>query len=127
MGGISERYVLKRLIPYDEALGTFGIPILLLFALALSGCLINERNEYALKINPDGKTGALTFKKYNIQSDASGAADRAKDFNDLMSNWKSDQMKQGAYVQERDVHFEDGDTRQRASPEERTDLQRTGT
>jgi hypothetical protein len=104
---------MKCLMPCVGALKKFSVPIMLLLAFALSGCLINERDEYVLKINPDGKTGTLTFIKYNIQSDASDTADQAKDFNDLISNWKSDQylidqMEQGAYVKERDVHLEDG-------------------
>jgi hypothetical protein len=87
--------------------------MLLFLAFALSGCLISERDEYELKINPDGKTGTLTITKYNMQSDGSDSAEQAKDFNDLIRNWKTDQylidqMKEGAYVKARDVSQEAG-------------------
>ena len=103
---------MKRLISCAAARQPV-VPLLLLLVFTCGGCLINERDEYVLKINPDGKTGTLTFVKYNLQSDASDTADQAKDFNDLMNNWKSDQhlidqMKEGAYVKERDVRLEDG-------------------
>jgi hypothetical protein len=103
---------MKRWIPCAAALKPI-VPLLLLFACSLCGCLIDERDEYMLKISPDGKTGTLSVIKYNLQSDASDTADQAKDFHDLINNWESDQylidqMNAGAYVKERDLSLEDG-------------------
>ena len=117
---------LANLSPLDSArgdklrfsLGLFNMKngfILLTFLslLCFAGCLISEREEYTLKINPDGKTGTLTSVKYNVQSGTGDSADEAKDFTDLINNWKSeqyliDQVKQGTYIKDRSVKLEKG-------------------
>ncbi|MFI5252927.1 MAG: hypothetical protein ACHQQQ_10920 [Bacteroidota bacterium] len=86
---------------------------ILVLAFVFAGCLISERDEYVLKINPDGKTGTLTSVNYNVQSDAANPSDQNKDFKELIRKWKSDdylldQLKEGRYVKERSVRLQNG-------------------
>lgn len=80
----------------------------------LAGCLISEREEYTLRLNPDGKTGTLFSLKSNVQSGSADTADQRKDFAELISNWKSDQylidrMTSGVYIKDRDVRLDGGE------------------
>lgn len=82
-------------------------------ALMLPGCVVSEEDEYAVTLNADGKSGAMTEVQYNLQSDQQDPAKQQEDFDELMRRWTGDaylleRTKDGVYVKNRDLSVSGG-------------------
>jgi hypothetical protein len=60
-------------------------------AVLLAGCLVSEEDDYTMTLNEDGRSGAMTVVKYNLQSDQQEQAKQKEDFDELMREWRSDE------------------------------------
>jgi len=96
--------------PLRDTIPLCGTFLIVLFT---AGCLVSETTEYKIILNEDEKSGMIMTTSRNMQSDAADSAQQERDFNELISNWKSDkylldQMNKGLYVQERKLSIEKG-------------------
>ena len=92
---------------------TRRVVCLSLILLVLAGCIISEVDEIRLTIDKDGKTGMLELTRRNVQSDESSAEKQNQDFEELLSNWRSDsylldKVAEGYYVKGRSLNLEQG-------------------
>lgn len=87
-----------------------GVLLILVF---LAGCIISEYDEVTITINSDGHSGWMEYTRRNLQSDESTPQKQRHDFEELLSNWKSDaylieKVSEGYYVKDRSLKKENG-------------------
>ncbi len=90
----------------------FCLPPIFL-CLLFAGCLVYQTIDYRITLNPDGKSGTIAVEYTNVESSATDSAGQREDFEELMSNWKSDayllgRMDDGIYVKGRSLTLSKG-------------------